>query len=132
MFLSSRVLRFFSSLFSVTTLTCNDDKSVTVAVSNAEGYYVSILGCTEEQTVASGTATLSTCSLEWVSGSGLIRVSYSLLLCTIYVRGLSVKFAYNSNSWNSCIATRNLRVYRVHIYIQKLSPASCFIPLTKL
>ena len=55
------------NLITVTALTCNDDKTIDLAVSiDAEGYYVSIVGCAEEQQISSQTATLSNCSLIWV------------------------------------------------------------------
>ena len=54
-------------LITVTALTCNDDKTIDLTVSiDAEGYYVSIVGCAEEQQISSQTATLSNCSLVWV------------------------------------------------------------------
>ena len=71
-------------LITVTALTCNDDKTIDLTVSiDSEGYYVSIVGCAEEQQISSQTATLSNCSLVWVCA--FIYLFFLFLLVWIYV-----------------------------------------------
>ena len=81
-------------LITVTALTCNDDKTIDLTVSiDAEGYYVSIVGCAEEQQISSQTATLSNCSLVWVCA---LFYSFFFSLVWIYTFLYVCQRGYNS------------------------------------